>query len=93
MAIVTSRPELHALFAHNASVTSSRERRESVINNLHVVDWFFTQRLEHFIKYWLYESLGAKWHWYRFEYQARGSIHCHGSAKRNNDLGYVSSPR
>ena len=25
--------------------------------------------------------------WYRFEYQARGSIHCHGIAKLNNDPG------
>jgi hypothetical protein len=29
--------------------------------------------------------LDAEWHWYRFEYQARGSIHCHGCAKLKND--------
>ena len=29
----------------------------------------------------------AKWHWYRFKYQSRGSIHCHGVAKLNNDPG------
>lgn len=28
-----------------------------------------------------------EWHWYRFEYQARGSIHCHGVAKLKNDPG------
>ena len=39
-------------------------------------DWFFTQRLENFIK-----------HWDRFEYQAKGSIHCHGVAKLKNDPG------
>jgi len=35
----------------------------------------------------LYNSLNAKWHWYRFEDQARGSIHCHGVAKLKNDPG------
>ena len=52
-----------------------------------LVDWFFMQRVESFIKHWLYKTLDAKWHWYRFEYQARGSIHCHGIAKLNNDPG------
>jgi hypothetical protein len=51
------------------------------------VDWFFTQRLESFVKHWLYDTLGAKWHWFRYEYQGRGSIHCHGTAKLNNDPG------
>ncbi|CAB3977795.1 ATP-dependent DNA helicase PIF1 [Paramuricea clavata] len=35
----------------------------------------------------LYDTLGAKWHWFRYEYQGRGSIHCHGTAKLNNDPG------
>ncbi len=76
-------PELHALFQENNCTDftiSSEERRQNIINNPHIVDWFFTQRLENFIKYWLYDTLDAKWHWYRFEYQARGSIHCHGTA-------------
>lgn len=30
--------------------------------------------------------MDAKWHWYRYEYALqRGSIHCHGVAKLNND--------
>ena len=43
--------------------------------------------MQNFIKYWLYDSLDAEWHWYRFEYQSRGSIHCHGVAKLKNDPG------
>jgi hypothetical protein len=35
----------------------------------------------------LYDTLGAKWHWFRYEYQGRGSIHCHGTAKLKNDPG------
>ena len=46
-----------------------------------------TQRLESFVKYWLYDTLDVKWHWYRFEHQGRGSIHSHGTAKPNNDPG------
>ena len=39
------------------------------------------------IRYIVKHNLDAKWHWYRFEYQARGSIHCHGVAKLKNDPG------
>ena len=67
--------------------TTAENRRQNVINNPHITDWFFTRRLENFIKYWLYKSLDTEWHWYRFEYQARGSIHCHGVAKLKNDPG------
>ena len=79
-------PELHSIFGENMN-TSSEIRRQNIINSPHVADWFFTQRIESFIKHWLYKTLDAKWHWYRFEYQGRGSIHCHGTAKLNNDPG------
>ena len=84
-------PELHALFKAGTDCetdnSTSNVRRQNVINNPHVVDWFFTQRLESFLKHWLYDTLGAKWHWFRYEYQGRGSIHCHGTAKLSNDPG------
>ncbi len=80
-------PELHALFGANTGNATSEARRQNVINNPHIVDWFFTQRLEKFVQHWLYDTLGAKWHWFRYEYQGRGSIHCHGTAKLNNDPG------
>ena len=51
------------------------------------MNWFFTKRLEAFIKHWLYDTLDAQWHWYRSEYQHRGSIHCHGTAKLKNNPG------
>lgn len=80
-------PELHSLFAKPPEKCTSQERKQHVIDNPHIVDWFFSQRLESFLKHWLYDSLGAKWHWYRYEFQARGSIHCHGTAKLKNDPG------
>jgi len=79
-------PELHELLS-NGNDSTGENRRQNVINNPHITDWFFTQRLANFIKHWLYNSLDAEWHWYRFEYQARGSIHCHGVAKLKNDPG------
>ena len=82
-------PELHSLFSEDTEVGNftSEVRRQNVINNPHIIDWFFIQRLESFVKHWLYDTLGAKWHWFRYEYQGRGSIHCHGTAKLNNDPG------
>jgi len=82
-------PELHSLLQDSDSGLdcASQDKRQNVIDNPHIVDCFFTQRLESFVKNWLYDTLDAKWHWYRFEYQGRGSIHCHGTAKLNNDPG------
>lgn len=35
----------------------------------------------------MYDSLGAEWHWYCYEYQACGSTHAHGCVKLANDPG------
>ena len=53
-------PEIHSLFGANASNTTCGIRQQNVINNPHKADWFFTQRLESFVKHWLYNTLGAK---------------------------------
>ena len=67
-------PEFHNLFSGN------------VINNPHLLDWFFTERTEQFVNYWLKKTLGATWYWFRYEYSVqRGSIHCHGVAKLKSD--------
>ena len=57
----------------------------------HITDWYFSSKLQDLVQHWLYESLDADWHWYRLEYQARGSIrHVHGCAKLKNDSGICS---
>lgn len=38
----------------------------------------------------IYKALDTEWHWYHFEYQARGSTHAHGCAKLKNDPGICS---
>ncbi|XP_020897308.2 uncharacterized protein LOC110236158 [Exaiptasia diaphana] len=80
-------PELHSLFHSTLSDLNNNDRRQAIIDNPHIVDWMFTKRIESFLKHWLYDTLKAEWHWYRYEYQARGSIHCHGTAKLKTDPG------
>ena len=80
-------PEFHDLF-NNANNLSHAQRRENVINNPHLLDCFFTERTEQFVKHWLKNTLGATWHWFKYEYAVqRGSIHCHGVAKLESDPG------
>ena len=77
-------PEFHQLFATNQ--LTDCQRRQNVISNPRLLDWLLTERTEKFVKYWLKESLGATWHWFRYEYAVqRGSIHCHGEAKLKSD--------
>ena len=78
-------PEFHNLLNSNPTTTDS-DRRGNVIDNPHLLDWFFTERTEQFVKYWLKSTLGATWYWFRYEYAVqRGSIHCHGVAKLETD--------
>ncbi|CAB4033970.1 Hypothetical predicted protein, partial [Paramuricea clavata] len=76
-------PDLQRLLQNDEGASRS-ERAQAVIDNPHLTDWFFMQRLQEFVRHWLNGVLDAEWHWYRFEYQARGSIHCHGCAKLKN---------
>ena len=78
-------PEFHNLCSDNGE-TSDSECRANVINNPHLLDWFFTERTEQFVNYWLKKTLGATWYWFRYEYAVQcGSIHCHGVAKLQCD--------
>ena len=77
-------PDLQRLLQNDEGATRS-QRAQAVIDNPHLTDWFFVQRLEAFVTHWLNGVLDAEWYWYRFEYQARGSIHAHGCAKLKND--------
>lgn len=78
-------PEFHAVFGEVDN--DSTDHRKNVSQYPHILDWFFIQRVESFIKHWLYNTLGAIWHWYRFEFALlRGAIHCHGLAKLQSDF-------
>ena len=58
---------------------------KAVVINPHLTDWYFKQCLDKFLHHWLDGVLDADWHWFRFEYQAKGSIRAHGCAKLKND--------
>jgi len=94
-------------------------RRSAVIENPHLVDWWFTRcagisgsplhspcllhsfpststspscflfprRADLFVHKFLDDLLDCKWRWHRLEYQSRGSVHAHGTAKLANDPG------
>ena len=75
---------MHDLMMHDTPSPSRSMRVQAVIDHPHIADWFFTVKLSEFVEQWLYKALDAEWHWYRFEYQARGSTHAHGCAKQIN---------
>ena len=79
-------PDLQRLLQQPEGATHGM-RVQAVINHPNLTDWFFAAKLPQFIQHWLYGCLDAKWHWYRYEWQARGSIHAHGCAKLKNDPG------
>ena len=77
-------PELHKSMPHCTKDVTHRVHVQAVIDDPHITD---CSKLSDWVKHWLYDSLGAEWHWYRFEYQAHGSTHAHGCAKLRNDPG------
>ena len=78
-------PELHEMFG---SPMSGNEFRKNVAGYPHILDWFFHERTEKFIKHWLYNILGADWHWNRYEFAVLlNGIHTHGLAKLKSDPG------
>ena len=77
-------PEFHSSFG--TENPTNEQLRCNVLNNPPILDWLFTQRIEQFVKSWLYKCLDASWHWYPYEFAVqRGYIHCHGLAKLNDD--------
>ena len=53
-----------------------------------LADEFFYRRTRAFMEdFFGPDGLHAKWNWYRYEYQARGNIHCHGMVRLKSDPG------
>ena len=75
---------------HNPNPTHS-VKINAVINNPHITDWHFTKRLSDLNEHWLYGQMDAEWHWYRLEYQSRGSTHAHSCAKLTSDSSLKNS--
>ncbi|KAI3924837.1 hypothetical protein MKW98_031088 [Papaver atlanticum] len=55
-----------------------RERAKLLNQNPLVVSWFLQKRVDLFLKLFLKKEFKVVDHWYRFEWQSRGSGHMHG---------------
>lgn len=53
----------------------------SVIENAALAALYFDMRCKAFIKTWLTGALASTYHWWRYEWQARGSSHAHGCCR------------
>ena len=69
-------PDLHRLLQEPNNATPSIRVR-AVIDHPHLTYSYFVTRLDEFSSLpWLVEVMITEWKWLRFEWQARGSIHC-----------------
>jgi hypothetical protein len=60
-----------------------------VLNHPHLVDWYFSFRLNKFLEIFFDSVLECEWRWHRYEWQSRNAIHAHGAARFKNDPGLV----
>ena len=51
---------------------------KAVAKNPLLCTWFFHHRVKAFIEHFLTSELGITDYWWRYEWQSRGSVHCHG---------------
>lgn len=56
---------------------TNRQRRETVVANPALADWYFYQQVHLYMKHYYVDTLGACDYWLRFEWQHRGSPHVH----------------
>ena len=56
-------------------------RKKAVMENPHVVSFYFCRRVERAVKFLMRDALAADWIWYRYEFQMRGATHAHGVLK------------
>jgi hypothetical protein len=81
--------DLHRLMPGKKSTTKT-ERYKNVLNNQHLVDWYFSTRLNKFLEVVFDDILECDWRWHRYEWQQRTSIHAHGCARLKNDPDIIN---
>jgi hypothetical protein len=77
--------DLHRLMPNGSA--EPKLRYQSTNANLHLADWYFSEKLRLFMKHFFGGVLDLEWFWYRFEWQSRTAIHAHGVVKLKNDPG------
>ncbi|XP_059064420.1 uncharacterized protein LOC131856594 [Cryptomeria japonica] len=77
----TKWPDLHKLFPKTQSNTVHHNRMqfiENLVNNPHITTLYLHLRFQIFRDEVIVKQLHATDHWYRYEWQHRGSAHIHG---------------
>ncbi|XP_059076830.1 uncharacterized protein LOC131876070 [Cryptomeria japonica] len=77
----TKWPEVHKLFPSNSSEdlqSTKKQFIENIVHNPHVIALFLHFRFTIFREEIIDKVLKSKDHWYRYEWQHRGSAHIHG---------------
>jgi ATP-dependent DNA helicase PIF1 len=99
-------PDLHKYL--NIPEGSSAKHIKHVMNNFpHLVNWYFTKKFNEYRSEFLEKALNGSnekggWIWFRYEWQHRKIIHCHGLMRMGNapdtyelndkcNLGYTTS--
>ncbi len=77
-------PDLHRLMP-GPSAQNKNDRYKNCLKNQHLVDWYFSFRLNTFLEVVFDDILECIWRWHRYEWQKRTSIHAHGCVKLKND--------
>jgi hypothetical protein len=85
--------DLHRLmpryYQSNDDTVKDNHKYQDVIANPHLVDWYFSYRLNAFLECVFDNILDCEWRWHRFEWQSRTAIHAHGAARFSNDPGLI----
>ncbi len=81
-------PDLHRLMPKGLLEPKHRYRNTSA--NPHLADWYFSEKLNIFIKHFFAGVLDHDRIWHRYEWQSRTAIHAHGVVKLKNDPGIAN---
>ncbi|KAK3917798.1 ATP-dependent DNA helicase [Frankliniella fusca] len=73
-------PDVYRLLGRNVQDLSPYEKMIIISENPLLFDTFFYHRSKFFVENIFKKHFKVKDFWYRYEYQHRGSIHCHGVA-------------
>ena len=69
-----------------------KHRYKNIVNDPHLADWYFSERLNSFIRHFFKGTLDYDWIWHRYEWQSRTAIHAHGVVKLKMQGSCTSCP-
>ena len=79
--------DLHRLMP--APAMEKKKRFINCLENAHLVDWYFSYKLNTFSRVFFDDILKCEWRYHRIEDQYRLVAHAHGTARLKNDPGLM----